>query len=69
MRLKIENRGLVLQVFGLLFTFFLFSFIIGKSSDPKPFTLTYPAYFGSRFTIPEDNPLTEEGVELGRMLF
>jgi cytochrome c peroxidase len=28
-----------------------------------------PAYFGKNFQIPADNPLTYEGVELGRMLF
>ena len=27
------------------------------------------AYFGNRIFIPADNPLTEEGVHLGRMLF
>lgn len=35
----------------------------------EPYQLQYPAYFGGRFSIPEDNPLTKEGVHLGRMLF
>lgn len=35
----------------------------------RPYSLVYPSSFGSRFTIPENNPLTEEGVALGRMLF
>ncbi|SHH37162.1 cytochrome c peroxidase [Chryseolinea serpens] len=39
----------------------------GPSS--QPYTLNYPAYFGGRFTIPENNPMTQEGVALGRMLF
>src|SRR5262245_32917846 len=34
-----------------------------------PFKLEYPAYFGNRINIPADNPMTEEGVSLGRMLF
>lgn len=33
------------------------------------YELKYPAYFGNRFTIPEDNPMTDAGVQLGRMLF
>lgn len=45
----------------------LLSFI--QPSTPEPYQLNYPAYFGSRFTIPEDNPMTREGVQLGRMLF
>ncbi|MEJ0034322.1 MAG: cytochrome c peroxidase [Bacteroidota bacterium] len=35
----------------------------------EPYELKYPANFGSRFTIPADNPITKEGVALGRMLF
>jgi cytochrome c peroxidase len=34
-----------------------------------PYPLTYPAYFGNRVNIPADNPLTVEGVALGRRLF
>ena len=34
-----------------------------------PYTLEYPANFGDRLTIPADNPMTKEGVHLGRMLF
>ena len=33
------------------------------------YELVYPAYFGSNFVIPENNPMTVEGVELGRKLF
>src|SRR6186713_619542 len=36
---------------------------------PTPFHLQYPAYFGNRIDTPADNPLTIEGVELGRRLF
>jgi cytochrome c peroxidase len=34
-----------------------------------PYRLSYPSYFGNRITIPADNPLTVEGVALGRRLF
>jgi cytochrome c peroxidase len=36
---------------------------------PKPLPLRYPAYYGNRIDVPEDNPTTEEGVALGRRLF
>ena len=34
-----------------------------------PYALRYPVYFGNRFSIPPGNPLTQEGVALGRLLF
>lgn len=37
--------------------------------ENEPYELKFPANFGGRFTIPEDNPITREGVALGRMLF
>ena len=36
--------------------------------DPTPFSLDAPFYYGD-FEIPADNPLTVEGVDLGRRLF
>ncbi len=36
---------------------------------PTPYELARPSYFPSRTNIPEDNPMTEEGVALGRKLF
>jgi len=36
--------------------------------QPTPLNLEVPFYFGD-FVIPSNNPTTEEGVELGRMLF
>lgn len=49
----------------------LLSAAIGKPdpSGPAPYPLAYPAYFGNRVNLREDNPLTVEGVELGRRLF
>ena len=36
---------------------------------PTPYTLSYPAYFGNRINTTGDNPLTVEGIGLGRRLF
>lgn len=50
--------------------------IIGSSSwtyydtiPTGPYQLTYPANFGNRINVPEDNPTTRQGVYLGRALF
>lgn len=43
--------------------------VVNSSVHTEPFELKYPASFGGRFTIPADNPMTKEGVALGRMLF
>lgn len=44
-----------------------------ESSDPPietgPYEFSYPSNFGNRFTIPANNPMTKQGVHLGRMLF
>lgn len=39
------------------------------SNSATPLQIYYPDYFGNRITIPENNPATEEGVYLGKMLF
>lgn len=54
---------------GLIASFCLFCSLISATRAPEPYALKYPANFGSRFTIPTDNPVTKEGVYLGRMLF
>ena len=36
---------------------------------PTPYELPKPAFFPNATNIPADNPMTEEGVELGRKLF
>lgn len=43
--------------------------LAGSVRPTEPFPLQYPAYFGNRFVIPPDNPLTIDGVRLGRALF
>jgi cytochrome c peroxidase len=64
-------KGLVLY-FSL---FIFFSFVSCKKNDnekidpiQKKFILNLPVYFGEYF-IPSNNPLTEDGIQLGRMLF
>lgn len=47
----------------------LFTAGFDGSHKPVPLKIEYPAYFGNRIFIPDDNPTTEEGVRLGRMLF
>lgn len=43
--------------------------IIDKIPPPTPFYLELPNYFPTELNIPADNPLTFEGIELGRHLF
>ncbi|WP_044202691.1 cytochrome-c peroxidase [Flammeovirga sp. OC4] len=43
-----------------------------EESEPinnPPYVLDIPAHFGKQYVLPEDNPMTVKGVELGRMLF
>lgn len=49
--------------------FLCLSAVVVKPYRATPLKVEYPAYFGNRIFIPTDNPLTEEGVQLGRMLF
>ncbi|HOW32108.1 MAG TPA: cytochrome c peroxidase, partial [Bacteroidales bacterium] len=37
--------------------------------EPTPYSLPIPKYFPTKLNIPSDNPLTVEGIELGRYLF
>ena len=57
--------------------FFLPLLLFLVSCEPKkepehettPYIFDLPAYFPDKFNIPEDNPMTEEGVKFGRYLF
>lgn len=40
-----------------------------KSKEAHEYTLQYPSYFGNRLFLNRENPLTTEGIFLGRMLF
>jgi cytochrome c peroxidase len=62
--LRKYGRGLMVV---MVLTAILSAFIV--HSGPTPYPLHYPAYFGNRINITDDNPLTVEGVALGRMLF
>ncbi|MBK6965810.1 MAG: hypothetical protein IPH20_18260 [Bacteroidales bacterium] len=61
-----------------LFTLLIPGFLLflsscgGKEPAPyyaTPYTLEIPTYFPTNLNIPADNPLTEEGIVLGRYLF
>lgn len=47
----------------------LAAFVADEPGPTGPYALRYPPSFGGRFSIPADNPLTREGVKLGRLLF
>lgn len=53
---------------GLALAFFLGCTKDKVHYDPTPYVLTIPSHFPS-MDIPADNPMTEEGVYLGRILF
>lgn len=55
-------------IFLLLLLLFWGCDVSVEHSSPVPVTLDIPANFPV-LEIPEDNPLTEEGIELGRKLF
>ncbi len=72
MPLIIKHKTLLISsllVFIMLLTF------CGKDTDdpdiykPTPYIIHIPEYFPTKLNIPEDNPMTEEGVLLGRYLF
>jgi len=39
------------------------------TAQPTPYVISIPKYFPTELNIPPDNPMTEEGIELGRCLF
>ena len=60
-------------VFLLLFSTLMFAFASCKPEHyqftPTPYELPQPSYFPTKNNIPADNPMTEEGIALGRKLF
>ncbi|MDR2907538.1 MAG: hypothetical protein LBU91_06080 [Bacteroidales bacterium] len=40
-----------------------------KPISPRPYTIEIPNYFPTVLNLPSDNPMTVEGIELGRHLF
>lgn len=62
----------------LLFLFLAFAMLLascGKDNDepkvfnPTPYEIEIPQFFPTKLNIPADNPMTVEGVNLGRYLF
>lgn len=64
-----KGRFIIFTGLFLAVLFILSAFIPVGGYKARPFILEYPAYFGGRFSIPADNPLTHEGIQLGRKLF
>ena len=60
------NKFLI--IFGLLLSIFLACSKDKVGYNPTPYVLEIPSHFPA-MSIPADNPMTEEGVYLGRMLF
>ena len=59
-----------LSIWGMLIVTGLVAWKAADDPVPTgPYVLHYPASFGGRFSIPADNPTTQEGVYLGRLLF
>lgn len=62
---------------GIFLLFLLFISACNKNTEPDlipaykptPYTIEIPFRFPTKLNIPEDNPLTVEGIELGRNLF
>ena len=61
-----------LRLFSLMLLCFVFSSCHPTQEEaysPTPYELPQPLFFPTTNNIPEDNPMTEEGVALGKQLF
>jgi cytochrome c peroxidase len=59
-------------ILGIIIFAFLFSDCKHEDAadyNPTPYQIVVPKYFPTRMNIPSNNPMTVEGVELGRNLF
>lgn len=69
--------SLAVALMPLLILFFFVACEKGKDTDPStgtgfqptPYELEIPFGFPTRLNVPDDNPMTVEGIELGRYLF
>ena len=68
MMVKGKVIGFCLLILGVLFTFEACK-PEHYHPTPTPYELKQPSYFPTKNNIPTDNPMTEEGVALGRKLF
>jgi len=60
------------KIFIVLFSLFFLAASCGDDPipyTPTPYNLQIPSFFPTNLNIPSDNPLTVEGIELGRHLF
>jgi cytochrome c peroxidase len=65
----VKRSVALLMLCGLMLTAAAIGFMRYREPDPTPLQgFTAPFVFGN-FTVPADNPLTEEAVQLGRRLF
>lgn len=67
------NRNNIILIFAFTAFLLLLTFC-GKESDdpvfrPTPYEIDIPRFFPTKLNIPGNNPMTVEGVELGRYLF
>ncbi len=69
-------RFLLLKISSLLLVVYCIVSSCNKNKEQveldyklTPFTPSYPSYFPQLTNIPENNPLTVEGIELGRKLY
>ncbi len=73
----IESRNIKGFVYRMMLAFCIIFFSLLFSNckhedavyNPTPYQIKVPKYFPTRMNIPADNPMTVEGVELGRNLF
>ncbi|NML40605.1 cytochrome-c peroxidase [Chitinophaga sp. G-6-1-13] len=54
---------------GLLLLMVIMTAQMPAGRVPAPVTLSWPDYFGNRVFLPAGNPVTEDGIALGRRLF
>lgn len=72
-----RRTGWMIHLPALLLSAILLTVIVSCSGDDEvippfaatPYTLEIPSHFPNTLNIPSDNPLTVEGIRLGRMLF
>lgn len=77
MEKKQQKSNLYLNTHKAGLMLFLLTVIIGLSAwtyynndiPTGPYKLNYPVNFGNRINTPADNPITKQGVYLGRLLF
>lgn len=64
-----RKKRFILLLPGLLWLCISSQFIQHASVPPEKIILSTPPHFGKNYQIPEDNPMTREGIALGRRLF